>query len=1338
MSDPEQQQSHPATTTSTGYGPSMYRSSSRRPEFDGNGEKYELFESKLLGHMRRLQMHKVILPECEGGVQSVDREDNAEVYAELIQCLDDTSINLVFRDAKDNGREALAILRAHYMSSEKPRVIALYTELISLTKGCDEDLTKFILRAETVKAQLVRAGETISDSLLMAMILKGLPSEYKSFVTMAINQSPEAFADFKKSLRVYEGTMKVCERGGEDSVMYMEKKTGVRCFGCGQRGHIKKNCPNKSKTDGLRKKWCGFCQTTTHNTNICRKKPKESTGSSSAKTCTEDEGHSYSFNITVDVGEDQSEETPDEVMSSVNTILVDTGATTHIVTDRSKFVQFDDSFNPQTHFIELANGKRANNLAQGRGTAKFELVDSQGVVQEALLKDALYVPSFKQSIFSVDRATAQGASVEFRNDSGVLKTSCGVMFNIVKRGKLYFLNSVVHSKQSTRSVKEWHEAMGHCNVKDLNKMQGCVHGMSIKGDVKLECKTCIQGKMCNERCTLPDERATQPLEFVHADLAGPVTPTGKGDFKYVLAFTDDYSGVVSTYMLKCKGDTFRATEKFLADVAPQGSVKRLRTDGGGEFMSKEFSELMVRNQIRHEISASHSPHQNGTAERQWRSLFDMARCMLLDKGIPKYMWPYAVTYAAYTRNRCYVERLGKTPFEAFVGKKPNVSHMQCFGQECVSLVQGAKKLDARGKEGIFVGYDKYSPAYLVFDPDTQVVRKVRCVKFLTKSAREVEDETPVPFVSGPRARETDKPVEDDVPELMHEDDDGTPPKVSQQEDPVEGVKNRPHSTRERSKPKWLDDYVQRVSDSTDTCNLDFCYRVGVHVPSTFEQASNCDESVQWKRAMDDELEALVHNDTFELAHLPEDRKCIGGKWVYAAKHGADENEVKFKARYVAKGFSQVENIDYQETFSPTAQMSTLRMLIQSAVDQDMCIQQMDVKSAYLNAPIDCELYVKQPKGYQVYDQDGNELVWKLKKSLYGLKQSGRNWNNVLHDKFIKQGYTQSDADPCLYTLIQGNSSAHVLIWVDDILVCSNNEKLLQDTKQMLANSFEMKDLGTLNRFLGVEFTNEDGCVIMSQREYTERVLKRFKMEKCNPRSYPMSESYCKDPDESEEFKDIHLYQELVGCLIYMMTSTRPDLSFSVSKLATKMSNPSQRDWEAAKDVLRFVKGTVDHKLVFCKSQKEPHIIGYCDADWAGSRDRKSTTGYVYMTDESSAFICWKTRKQSIVALSSCEAEYIAMAHAVQEGLFLQKMFADLYGKNVNTSITLHVDNQGAVALSKNKMCQQRSKHIDVKFHFIRSHIENGSVFPVHVSTNMNKADALTKPVSGKRLATLLY
>ena len=172
------------------------------------------------------------------------------------------------------GREALKILRSHYMSAEKPRVIASYTELISLVKGCDEDLTNFILQAETVKALLVKAGETISDSLLMAMLFKGLPSDFKTFVTMAINQTPETFTHFKRSLRVYEGTMKMYEQGGaEDSIMSVQKKSGVKCFGCGQIGHMRRDCQKKYGSDSAKskKKWCEFCRTATHNTDVYRR-----------------------------------------------------------------------------------------------------------------------------------------------------------------------------------------------------------------------------------------------------------------------------------------------------------------------------------------------------------------------------------------------------------------------------------------------------------------------------------------------------------------------------------------------------------------------------------------------------------------------------------------------------------------------------------------------------------------------------------------------------------------------------------------------------------------------------------------------------------------------------------------------------------------------------------------------------------------------------------------------------------------------------------------------------------------------------------------------------------
>lgn len=1325
-----------STSNSTGYGPSHVTTSSKRPEFDGNSEKYELFESKLIGHMRRLKMHTVILPVEEGGSETVDKEKDADAYAELIQCLDDMSLNLIFRDAKDQSRKALEILRSHYMSSEKPRVIALYSELISLTKNPTEDLTQYTLRAETVKAQLVKSGETISDSLLMAMIMKGLPSEFKPFVTMSINKAPESFVDFKKTLRVFESTMKMIEHG--DSVMSVERRSGPKCYGCGQYGHIKYKCP-ESKPPEKRKKWCDYCQNSTHNTFVCRKKPKPA-GKSSAKVC-EVKDESYLFKLSLRsneayVKESNSHGDPEE--ERVNAVLVDTGATTHIIRDKSKFTHLDESFNPEKHYIELADGNRYNNVALGRGTAAITLVDVEGKEHEVLLKDALYVPSFSQDIFSIERATSYGATVEFKGDHGILRAKDGKGFKIEKSGRLYYINSVVHTKCSTRSVKEWHEAMGHCNLNDLNKMQECVEGMKIKGSSVLECETCVQGKMCEEKCKLPDDRATEPMAFVHADLAGPISPVANG-FKYVLGFTDDYSGVLTVYMLKCKSDTITATKKFLADMAPFGDVKRLRTDGGGEFMSTEFRDLMVQNKIKHETSASHSPHQNGTAERQWRSLFDMARCMLLDKKLPKILWPYALSYAAYTRNRCYVKRLGKTPFEAFVGKKPNVSHMQGFGQKCMTLVQGAKKLDARANEGVFVGYDKYSPAYLVYDVTTQTVRKARCVKFLSKaSTAQVDNEVQIQIqnpIESEVARKSESVEEDKTPQRQEDEISDEKSEDVENEEPTEAKQStdKRFPARLREKPKWLEDYVQKVDES---CQLDYCYLVGVHVPETFKQAEECENSVQWKRAMDDEMESLVDNDTFELTVLPEGRKCVGGKWVYAVKQGSNENEVKYKARYVAQGFSQVENVDYKETFAPTAQMGTVRMLVQASVDQGMSITQMDVKSAYLNAPIDTELYVKQPEGYKVCDKDGNEYVWKLRKSLYGLKQSGRNWNIMLHEILTEQGYEQSVADPCLYTKVKGQTKVHVLVFVDDILVCTNDEKLMEQTKKILSNRFKMTDLGVIKKFLGIDFAvTEDGSVTMSQRNYVEKVLQRFQMDESNPRSYPMSDSYYKDVDESENLEDVKSYQELVGCLIYIMTCTRPDLSFSVSVLARKMSAPSERDWQAAKDVLRYLKGSIDYKLVFCSSSVEPRIIGFSDSDWAGSHDRKSTSGYVFRTNNQSAFVSWKTKKQSVVALSSCEAEYIAIAFATQEGLFLQKLFSVMYGKKIE--IVLNVDNQGAVALSKNKVSQQRSKHIDVKFHFIRDHVDSGNLCPVHVPTALNIADAFTKPLSGKRIATLM-
>ncbi|PIK57781.1 hypothetical protein BSL78_05307 [Apostichopus japonicus] len=804
--------------STTGYGPR------HRLLFDGDEEKYELWEIKFLGHMRLQKLHKIILPSED----EVDEEKNAEAFAELVQCLDDRSLSLVIRDAKDNGRRALEILREHYLSKGKSRIISLYTELTSLKKANDESVTDYMIRAETAATSLKSSGEVISDSLLIAMVLKGLPSEFKSFSTVITQK---------------------------DKVLkFSEFKVGF-------------------DTDQL------------------------------------------------------------DRVHEAKGLLVDCGATTHIINDESKFVRFEDNFNPSDHYIELADGSRNNNVAIKRGDAQISLVDSTGNTQTAILENALYVPSFKQNIFSVQAATEKGASVQFKPNAAELVSPEGTKFNIERNGRLYYLNNTISNKIASHTLKEWHEILGHCNVKDVLKLKDVVEGMNITGKHELDCGICIEGKMTQYRNREPDKRACSILELVHCDLAGLIEPIARDDFRYAMSFVDDYSGLIMVYFLREKSDTLRATEKFLADIAPHGSVKCIRSDQGGEFVSKAFESLLVKNHIKHEKSAPYSPHQNGTAERAWRSLFEMARCLLLQSQLPKALWTYAVMFSAYVRNRCYNSRLQKTPFELFTGQKPNISGMHVFGTICYAYIQNKKKLDARSERGIFIGYDKGSPAYLVYFPESQLIKRVRCVKFPKRAdivssgdkssdlaSNPIDDDSLIMRNKPESVTEEEPPVQ--ASDRRHEavNQNVNPEHIAREQSDQESCSSQRYPRRERKSPKYLEDYNIDNDDSVNY-SIHYCYRLA-DVPKTYQEAITCPASSDWQKAMKDEMSALRENDTFELNPLPEGRKVVGGRWVYAVKLGPNDEE-QYKARYVAKGFSQLPNVDYNETFSPTARISSI-------------------------------------------------------------------------------------------------------------------------------------------------------------------------------------------------------------------------------------------------------------------------------------------------------------------------------------------------------------------------------------------------------------------------------
>ena len=1101
-------------TLATGYGPS------RRLLFDGDEAKYELWEIKFLGYLRLHKLYDVILAEEEP--KEGDVEKNIDVFAQLIQCLDDRSLSLVMRDAKDNGRKALKILRNHYMGKSKPRVLALYTELTSLQKGHDECITDYVLRAETAAASLKSAGETVSDSLLIAIVLKGLPAEYKTFSAI-VSQRDEKddkmkFQEFKVALRSYEETEKSCTTpsADEDNVMNCKLKSpvangSITCFSCGQPGQKSSECRSKDKKKKKGNRWCSHCKSKTHNTDACRKKD-------SAKTVSDDKSDkrdaSFAFRVTVDNFDSVRE----------NSLLVDTGATAHILNDKSKLLKFDEDFKPENHYIELADGSRACGVVSAKGRAKIIRHDVEGVAHEVFLEGALYIPSYKQNIFSVQSAINKGSAINLTPNSAELNAPDGTKFALKKHGKLYYLNSAI-SSSGAHTAETWHRILGHCNMNDVFKLEGVVEGMKITSKGKPECGTCVQGKMSQYQNREPDRRATAPLQLVHSDLAGPITPVSREGHKYAMVFVDDFSGAFGVYFLKNKSDATRATEQFLADTAPYGSVKRLRSDNGGEYISEEFKSLLLKNHIKHETSAPYSPHQNGTAERAWRSIFDMARCLLIDAELPKQFWTYAVMTSAHIRNRCYNPRIGKTPYECLTGIKPNLSNMHVFGSVCYAYVQNTTKLDPRAEKGIFVGYDRSSPAFLVYCPQAKTVRKVRCVKF-TENFDNV----------------------DETVELLPDSVKPGEPEVSTHGNEDANVRRYP--VRDHVRPKYLDDYVtgediDDAIDDTANCTIDFCYRLA-NVPQSYQDAISSPEANKWRDAMSEELNALWDNETYELTPLPEGRTSVGGKWVYAVKLRPNGEE-KYKARFVAKGYSQVPGIDYHETFSPTARISSVRMLMQLAVQEGMVVHQMDVKTAYLNAPIDCELYMEQPEGYERKGPNGEKLVCKLKKSLYGLKQSGRNWNNMLHNYFTQEGFVQSLADPCVY--VKGTETGRVIaiVWVDDIIISGSTTALVKGLKESLMKKFKMKDLGVLSWFLGIHFKCESDCIEMNQNQYVERILSKFKMSDCKPKAVPCELGANKACETNgSEYKNTSLYREIVGSLIYLMTCTRPDLCYVVT------------------------------------------------------------------------------------------------------------------------------------------------------------------------------------------------
>ncbi|XP_071674368.1 uncharacterized protein [Lolium perenne] len=489
------------------------------------------------------------------------------------------------------------------------------------------------------------------------------------------------------------------------------------------------------------------------------------------------------------------------------------------------------------------------------------------------------------------------------------------------------------------------------------------------------------------------------------------------------------------------------------------------------------------------------------------------------------------------------------------------------------------------------------------------------------------------------------------------------------------------------------------------------------LPSTYRSAL---KDPNWHAAMLDEFNALMRNDTWSLVVRPAGVNVVTGKWIFRHKMNPDGTLARYKARWVVRGFTQQEGVDYGETFSPVVKPATIRTVLSIATTQSWPIHQMDVKNAFLHGHLAETVYCEQPSGF--VDPTHPSHVCRLHKSLYGLKQAPRTWFHRFTQFITSIGFSVSKCDSSLFILKRGASTAYLLLYVDDIILTANTTHLLHTIISSLNHEFSMTDLGDIHHFLGINVHRTHEGLFLSQQQYTLEVLERAKMLNCHPISTPIDTRSKVSATDGVPFSDPSLYRSLAGALQYL-TLTRPDLSYAVQQVCLFMHAPRDSHYQLIKRILRYIKGTSHYGLkIHMSSSME--LIAYSDADWAGCPDtRKSTSGFCVFIGNN--LVSWPSRRQPTVSQSSAEAEYRALANCIADCCWLHQLLHELHHPPTRATV-VYCDNVSAMYMASNPVQHQRTKHIEIDLHFVRDRVALGEVRVLHVPTSSQFADIFTK------------
>jgi Reverse transcriptase (RNA-dependent DNA polymerase)/gag-polypeptide of LTR copia-type len=948
----------------------------------------------------------------------------------------------------------------------------------------------------------------------------------------------------------------------------------------------------------------------------------------------------------------------------ISSWIIDSGASIHMCNDSSIL----ENFKPHCgQFVTISNGDLIP--ITGFGSLKFQIFDYNKKICTITLKQVAFVPQLTVNLLSV-RYITKSSPVMFTEDSCILlkphKIKLGTLINSA------FTLTITHkplpqiaTNNSFACIHEWHRRLSHRNLDQIKRIKDVLHLKISKCNCSNDCMSCIKSKIFTEPFPKQSRKPDFPREVITSDLGGDFKTQSIGGAKYFITFTCAATDFTEVATIRNKSDAKQEILNFMEKCKTQFGAypKVFRSDRGGEYIDSELQKYLSSKGVIFQCTVANSPQQNGISERKNRTLVEAVRTLLLEKNLPHYLWGEALHHATFTFNNLPKINESKSPQEKFFNKKSEIEFIE-FGSSVIFKLNTQNLSKLKPKGEHGI--------FVGFDRNSKGYRIYADHKV--------------------QIRRNVKFVDQNIHQTKIQD-------IQKSQDPEEPKILR-RSERIQQQQSLLSHYE----------------------PRTYKQAMHCPDREHWLEAMKEELDSIESNNTWTKVELPKDRKAIGSRWIFKLKTNENGQVQRYKARLVAQGFTQVYGTDYDEVFAPVARPTSFRVLLTIAGIQNLHVMQYDVKTAFLNGTIEEEIYLKPPQGFQ-----SETKVFRLHKSLYGLKQSARKWNEAIHSCLTKLNFTQSKQDNCLYVCHVTDDICYLIIHVDDILIAAKNISTIESLTKQITKSFELKSLGKAKQFLGININRRiDGLFEINQSSYIDKIATTLKLEDSKGSLFPIDPGYFKltgsDLESNTE------YRQIIGMLLYISTNSRPDISASVAILAQKVSNPSDIDLKESLRVVKYLLKTKNHSLIFGDLKSQTPLQAFSDANWAEDRThRKSSSGTLCQVF--GAPVSWSSKKQDVVAISTTESEYYALTETIREVIWLKELLAN-FQIIVQLPIPVFMDSQSCIKMVTNEKFSNRTKHIAVRFQFAKD------IELKYVSTENNIADMLTKPLAGSKIKTL--